>query len=189
MNSFVIMAFLCVPFLFGCSKTESKKQPVNPPAQEQAGRPAETRTPYYNGLIEEYRSILAEDPNNLAAQIALGNAYFDSGQWKHAVTIYEHALMIDPRNADVRSDLGTAYRNLGKSERALAEYRLALVHEPGHLNARYNTGIVYAYDKKDYRAAIRIWEELLRLAPNFPEAERIRSSIATIKKGIKKGDK
>ena len=182
------MAFLYVPLFFGCSKSEDKKL-VNPPAPEQAGRHSETRTPYYSGLIEEYRSILAEEPDNLAALIALGNAYFDSGQWKNAATMYEHALMIDPRNADVRSDLGTAYRHLGMSERALAEYHLALEHEPGHLNARYNTGIVYAYDKKDYRAAIRVWEELLRLAPNFPEAERIRSSIASIKKGIKKGDK
>ena len=189
MNSILIIAFLCVPLLFGCGKAKDKKSPVNPPVPEHSGRPAETRTPYYYGLIEEYRSILAEDPNNLAALIALGNAYFDSGQWKNAVTMYEHALSIDPRNADVRSDLGTAYRQLGMSERALAEYRLALEHDPGHLNARYNTGIVYAYDKKDYRAAIRVWEELLRLAPNFPEAERIRSNIASIKKGIKKGDK
>jgi tetratricopeptide (TPR) repeat protein len=189
MNSILLMACLCVPLLFGCSKAENKKAPVNPSAPEQAGRIAEPKTPYYPGLIGEYRAILADDPNNLATLIALGNAYFDSGQWKNAVTMYEHALMIDPRNADVRSDLGTAYRHLGMSERALAEYHLALEHEPGHLNARYNTGIVYAYDKKNYRAAIAIWEELLRLAPNYPEAERIRSNIESIKKESKKGDK
>ena len=30
--------------------------------------------PYYYGLIEEYRSVLAEDPHNLAANIGMANA-------------------------------------------------------------------------------------------------------------------
>jgi cytochrome c-type biogenesis protein CcmH/NrfG len=137
-------------------------------------------------LIEEYQSTLAADPNNLAALIALGDAYFDTGRWMEAGKVYGQALMLDPRNADVRSDLGTTYRELGMSDRALAEYRLALGHEPGHLNARYNMGIVYAYDKKDPRTAIHIWEELLKMAPNFPQADRIRLSMATLKQETKK---
>ncbi len=146
----------------------------------------ELQSPYYSGLIEEYRRILAEDPNSLAAITALGNAYFDNGQWKDAITIYEHALLINPGDADVRTDLGTAYRNIGMADRALAEYRIALKHDPGHLNARYNTGVVYAMNKKNYREAIRIWEDLLKIAPNYPQAEQMRSMIMTFNKAPKK---
>lgn len=162
-----------------CSKT-GKDNAAAP------GQPAEVRAPYYYGLIEEYKRILAEDPNNLAAIIALGNAYFDSGQWKEAISYYENALRIEPRNADVRTDMGTAYRNMGFPDRALQEYQKALSFEPWHQNARYNIGVVYAYDKKDYAAAIRVWEDLLRHSPNHPRAEQMRLYIIMFKKAVAK---
>jgi tetratricopeptide (TPR) repeat protein len=155
-------------------------------ATEPATEHGELQPPYYSGLIEEYRAILAEDPNNLAAITALGNAYFDNGQWAEAITMYDRALLINPIDADVRTDLGTAYRNTGMTDRALAEYRTALGHDPGHLNARYNTGVVYASNIKNYREAIRIWEDLLKIAPNYPQAEQMKSMIMTFKKALKK---
>ena len=186
MNNVLIMVLLCLPLLNGCGKTEEKNPPAEP---KQAKKIEVAQSPNFYGLIEEYRTILAEDPNNLAAIIGLGNAYYDSGQWKKAIMMYEHALLIDPRNADVHTDMGTSYRNLGMPERALAEYRTALRLEPGHLNARYHMGSIYAHEKKDYRAAIRAWEELLKLAPNYPQADDIRSGIAAFTQVLKKESK
>jgi cytochrome c-type biogenesis protein CcmH/NrfG len=54
------------------------------------------------------------------------------------------------------------------------------------LNVRYNMGIVYAGDKKNYAAAIQVWEEILRMAPNYPNADQVRSMIAALKAGKKK---
>ncbi len=177
------MTALCLLLLpVGCRKTETRKAPAVPVATEQG----ELQAPYYSGLIEEYRAILAEDPNNLAMITALGNAYFDNSQWKEAIMMYNRVLLINPKNADVRTDLGTAYRNIGMTDRALAEYHTALEHDPGHLNARYNTGIVYASNKKKYREAIRIWEDLLKISPNYPAAGQIKSMIMTCKKALKK---
>jgi tetratricopeptide (TPR) repeat protein len=181
------VAVLVLALLIGCGKHQDKKTSLASHAPEQAVKPEEAKTPYYFGLIEEYRTVLAEDPHNLAALIGSGNAYYDSGEWKKAIAMYEQALVIDPRNADVRTDMGTAYRNLGMPERALAEYRTAMQHEPGHLSARYNLGIVYASDKKDYAAAIQVWEEILKIAPNYPNADQIRSMIAALKARRTKG--
>jgi tetratricopeptide (TPR) repeat protein len=171
--------------LSGCAKTEEKKAVAIPAAVEHAQK-GDRSGPDYEGLIEEFRSALAEDPNNLATIIGLGNAYFDSGQWKQAAMMYGHALLLDPKNADVRTDRGTAYRNSGMPDRALAEYRIALQNEPGHVGARYNMGIVLAHDKKDYRAAIRIWNELLKIAPNFSHASDVRSGLAALEKQLEK---
>jgi tetratricopeptide (TPR) repeat protein len=183
MKNVIILMILVLPLLPGCRRAEEKKPFSIPAAIEHSQKLDSVQGPDYNGLIEEYRSILAEDPDNFAALVGMGNAYFDSSQWKKAITMYEHALMLFPRNADVRTDMGTAYRNLGLADRALAEYRIALEHEPGHLNARYNIGIVLAHDKKNYQAAIHIWEELLQLAPNSPYADHIRANIAALKEG------
>lgn len=190
MKNILLTVFLGLLLLSGCRNADEKKAFLAPAAKEDPKALETPQTPNYAGLIEEYRSILAEDPDNLAGIIALGNAYFDSGQWKKAITMYHHALLIDPGNADVRTDMGTAYRNLGMPDRALAEYRAALAHEPSHLNAHYNMGIVYAHNRKDYQAAIRVWEELLQIAPNYPQADAVRSGITAFKKGLaKKGTK
>lgn len=180
----LLLAVLLLPA--GCSRNDTGMKA--PAEAEGSGEAAETRAPYYHGLIREYESILAQDPKNLAAVIALGNAYYDSGQWKQAVGVYERALALDPRNTDVRSDMGTAYRNMGLPDKAIAEYRAALKYEPGHQNARYNLGVVYAYDKRDYAEAIHVWEDLLRIAPNHPQSENMRSCIVTFRKVVKKDD-
>jgi tetratricopeptide (TPR) repeat protein len=177
----LVTSFLCIALLAGCSKTEERGSSSFSSAAQQGAAPEQTQLPNYAGLIEEYRTVLADDPGNFAALVALGNTYYDSGEWKKAVMVYERALRIDPANADVRTDSGTAYRNLGRLEKALAEYQTALKYDPSHLNARYNMGIVYAYDKKDFNAAIHIWEELLKLAPDYPQAEYVRSSITAFK--------
>lgn len=188
MKSLSLVAAACLLLLCGCRKAEQKKlapvPAVLPAAVEHASR--QGQTPYYYGLIEEYQSILEEDPNNLAAIIGLGNAYFESGSWREAIKLYERALKIDARNPDVHADMGTAYRNIGMPDRALAEYREALKNDAGHSNARYNMGIVYAFDFHNYPVAIHVWEELLRLAPNHPQSQYIRTSIITFRKNLGK---
>jgi tetratricopeptide (TPR) repeat protein len=188
MKTLAVGVSVFLALLSGCRRADEKRPAAVPPAAVHAPK-SEPLTPYYYGLIEEYRTILAEDPNSFAALVALGNAYFDSGEWREAIAVYERALAINPRNADVITDMGTSYRNLGKPDRAIAEYRRALALEPGHVNAHYNLGVVYAYDVKDRARAIREWEELLRLAPNHPEADALRKNIIAFKKALKKGRK
>lgn len=177
MRTLIIAALLALPF-FGCSSpTEQRRAHLLKEQREQKDQQGELRQPYYYGLIEEYRGVLAEDPHNRAALVALANAYYDSGNWRQAIHYYERALAQDPHDPDILTDLGTSYRNSGNSDRAFQYYRKALHQNPDHLNARYNLGIVYAYDRKNYAGAIREWEHLLRIAPTFPHAAQMRESI------------
>ena len=164
----------------GCRGGENTKQAASPapaiPSSDQ------DRTPYYYGLIEEYQTVLAEDPHNLAAITALGNALFDAGQWKEAIRHYEQALLINPHNADVITDMGTCYRNLGMPDKAIAEFQRALNIEPVHQNALYNLGVVYAYDKRDYRNAMDVWDRLLHVAPKHPRADSLRAAMLTFRR-------
>lgn len=179
----LLVLFTLLLLVPACSHQEGGAPKKEAEGEEQKDS---AKAPYYHGLVKEYESLIAQDPRNLAAIIALGNAYYDSGQWKQAVAAYERALAIEPRNTDVRTDMGTALRNMGMSDRAIVEYRRALSYEPGHQNARYNLGVVYAYDKRDYPSAIKTWEDLLRIAPNHPQSENMRSCIITFRKVVKK---
>jgi tetratricopeptide (TPR) repeat protein len=165
----------------GCSKNEQK-------AAEQVNRAAAEKgqAPYYDGLIEEYLSVLAGDPHNLAALIALGNAYYDIGKWKPAIQYYEQALLINPHQADIITDMGTCFRNLGMPDRAINLYERTLAIEPTHQNALFNLGVVYGFDRKDYAKAITYWERLLHVSPKHPKAEYLQATMAQFKKAMKK---
>lgn len=178
---------ICCVALAACRNVEEKRTSSIPPAVDHVSKAEKSQTPYYYGLIEEYQTTLQQDPNNLAALIGLANAYSDSGAWREAITQYERALKLDPRNADIHTNMGTAYRNIGYPDRALAEYRAALTYEPGHLNARYSLGLLYAFNLHNYAAAIKVWEDLLRIAPGYPHAEFMRTNIESFRKSQKKG--
>lgn len=154
---------------------------------EDADNAQKNKQPYYYGLIEEYQSILAEDPHNLAAIIGLANALYDAGEWKEAIRQYGQALRLDPHNADAVTDMGTCYRNIGMPDQAIRQYEQALRIEPVHQNALFNLGVVYGYDKKDYRRAIEYWDRLLHVSPKHPKAEYLRGSIAQFKQAMAKG--
>jgi tetratricopeptide (TPR) repeat protein len=194
MPKMVILAgvILALTTMGGCRKQEKEAAGPGRLASERVNA-EKSKKPDFNGLIEEYQRILAGDPNNFAATIALGNAYFDAGQWKQAIDNYEQALLLDPNNtdviADVITDMGTCYRNLGMSGRAIAEYERALKIEPTHQNALFNLGIVYGYDRKDYATAIRYWERLLHISPKHPRADYLLATIAQFKKAMRQPTK
>jgi tetratricopeptide (TPR) repeat protein len=179
---------ITLAFAAACKKNELSSQ-----ASDRQNTPIQTATsdhglsPDYGGLIAEYRSVLAEDPDNLAANIAMANALYDSGQWRDAIPYYDRALQLNPHNADVITDKGTCYRNLGMTDEAVRDYRLALRVEPTHQNALYNLGVVYAYDRKDFAKAITYWERLLEVAPKHPQADYLHSSISGFRRALKKG--
>ncbi len=182
----VILAVVLVALTIagGCRNQEKNAAGPGHPASAQVTA-EKSRTPYYYGLIEEYQGVLAGDPHNLAAIIALGNAYFDAGQWKQAIRYYEQALLLDAANADVITDMGTCFRNLGVHDRAIAEYERALKREPMHQNALFNLGIVYGHDRKDYATAIRYWEQLLHVSPKHPRADYLQANIARFRKAMR----
>lgn len=135
--------------------------------------------------IEQLKSLLRNNPQDLQTLIALGNAYFDTNQFDQAIAVYSQALNIDPQNADVRTDLGIMYRRKGDSDRAIAEFRRAAQDNPQHVNSRYNLGVVLLHDKGDLKGAISAWEDYLKIEPSGPRADHIRLQVAKLKAMIK----
>jgi hypothetical protein len=171
-------------FLAGCSKTEGENPAAVSGAQGRTEKSEEVQTPYYYGLIEEYRMTLAQDPHNLAAVIALGNAYYDSGQWKEAITL----TTVPSGSTRERRCAATTGTATGISECLTAPFGIP---ESAGIRARspqcpvqYRRRLVH--DKKDYAAAVHIWENLLQLSPHHPQSEHMRSCIVTFRKVLKK---
>ncbi len=92
-----------------------------------------------------------------------------------------NTLKLKPDNADVRTDLGIMYRNAGEIDKAIEEFKKASQIDPKHVNSRYNLGLVLLHDKRDMKAAIKAWEDYLKVDSNSERAQRLKSQLEKMK--------
>jgi tetratricopeptide (TPR) repeat protein len=128
--------------------------------------------------LKAYKDILAADPKNVKAAVALGNKLYDAGRYGDAIPYYQQALAIDGKDVNVSTDLATALFYAGRVDEALAQLDVSLRIDPTHGQTLFNIGIVKRDGKKDKPGAVAAWERLLQVAPNYPEAARVRTLIA-----------
>jgi hypothetical protein len=133
-------------------------------------------------MMGEYRERLSKNPEDVEANIGMGNMFFDSHQWERAVEHYQRALDKTPGNPDVRVDMAIAYHQLGQNERAVEEMARVTRENPQHRNAWLNLGVVSAA-MGDNARAVRSWEQYLTLEPNSPHAAALRAQIEDLKRG------
>lgn len=130
------------------------------------------------GELQAYRNILASDPKNLRANVELGNRLYDAARYAEAIPYYQQAFALDPRNVNISTDLGTALFYAGRADEALSQLDKSLAIDPAHAQTLFNIGIIRRDGKKDAKGAVEAWERLLKVAPSYPEAERVRTLIA-----------
>ena len=131
--------------------------------------------------IAQLEDIVKKDPNNYQALVQIGNDYFDLGEAQKSVDAYQRALAIKGDDPNVITDMGVMYRQLKDFPKAVASFRKAIAANPTHPQSRMNLGVVLMHDMNDKAGAIAAWEDFLRVAPNDPNAENIRRSIAELK--------
>jgi len=131
-------------------------------------------------MVQAYKAALAKNPNDLDANIGLGNLEFDSGQWLKAIDYYSRALTIDGKNADVRVDRAIAYHATGHNDTAKKELLRVTREKPDHKNAWLNLGVVN-HELGNRAEAVRAWERYLELDPNGEHAATIRQEMETLK--------
>lgn len=167
--------------VFSAWKLERSSIPVRampPTAKEQDGA-AETRS-----RIAGLEKMLATNPQNVQALVALGNEYFDAGNHEKAVEFYQRAIRIQPSNPDVLTDMGISYRKLGKIPEAVNAFRMATEVDPQHSIALFNLGLVLRDDLKDYRGALTAWEAFLKKSGDSPHAVMVRPWVKQLQEKL-----
>lgn len=139
-------------------------QPSPPQMAQQMG-PTEP-TPVQMQMIQELETKTADNDQDMAAWIQLGNLYFDTHQFEKAITTYEKYLALDPNNADVWTDLGVMYRRSNLPEKAIEAFDRAIAADPRHETAMFNKGIVLMHDFNDMDGTVKVWEKLVEVNPN-----------------------
>ena len=117
--------------------------------------------------------LLDRDSLDVAANVALGNLLYDTGNFGAAVRYYRRGLAARPDQPDVRVDLATSLHQSGHSPEAVAELQEVIAAHPGHALARFNLAIIYESlgRLEDAAAAFRSLDEL-------PLSAELRAEVA-----------
>ncbi len=132
-------------------------------------------------LLERLR-INPYDPDLLAT---IGDQYYDHREYAKAVEYYERSLALSPGNVNVRTDMGTAIWYMGDPDGAIREYEASLKTEPNYPQTLLNMGIVKWQGKQDGKAALELWQRLLRVNPNYPDSQKVEKLIQQVQAEVK----
>jgi cytochrome c-type biogenesis protein CcmH len=135
----------------------------------------------FEALVTRLAARLKENPEDAEGWAMLGRSYAVLGRFSESAEAYAQAAARTPRDAQLLTDWADALamaqgRNLGgEPERILAR---ALAIDPLNVKALMLAGTA-AFNKKDYRGAVRHWERILGAVPSDSEvADRVRASVA-----------
>lgn len=147
-------------------QTETQTE-TQAPVQAQ-GPMGQQPNPQLAGAISALEQAVAVDPKNAEAWARLGHTYFDNNDPNNAIRAYKKHLELNPNNADVWTDMGIMYRAMGNPTEAIRCFDKAIEIDPRHRQSRYNKGVVLMHDLEDPEAAVKAWEELVKI---FPDAK------------------
>ena len=154
-----------------------------PPAQSapaQAGG-EQPRPVLDEARVQQYQTIVDNDPRNVEARVQLANTYFDGERYQDAIKWYEEVLKLDPRNVNASTDLGVSYYYLNQPDRALKQFERSLAIDPRHTKTLLNQGIVRAFGKQDLDGATASWQRVVELAPDSPEGQAARRALDSMR--------
>jgi tetratricopeptide (TPR) repeat protein len=118
-------------------------------------------------------------PGNPRALTYLGLSRIELKQHAAAEEAFRKALEADANYAQAHYGLGLALGHLGQRDKAIASLEKAVQLDPGNAYAHYHLGLALQQTAKD-RALLHL-HRFLELAPDAPEAPRVRALLSQLR--------
>jgi tetratricopeptide (TPR) repeat protein/predicted nucleic acid-binding Zn ribbon protein len=129
-----------------------------------------------HSFIEDLKSRIAQDPNDMTTVLVLANFLHDEGMIQEAISYYKKYLEKNAKDPDAIVDLGICYFELGESQTAIAEMEKAIVLNPKHQKAYYNIGII-SLREKDFKKAMEYFEKCYKVDPTDPTGVQAKAIL------------
>jgi len=123
-------------------------------------------------------------PNSPQAYLTLGAVYNQEKKFDDAEKALTHGLQINPDDAQGQTDLARTYWSEGKWQDAEPHAQKAVTLNPNLATAHILMGNI-DLRKRDNAAALKEFNEYLRIDPQGPMAEPVRQMVAKIEAAMK----
>ncbi len=120
-------------------------------------------------------------PENGTAQVLLGDALSQQGEYDKAVVAFSNAIRIGSDSSGAYNGLGIALYQQGEFEKAIAAYREAIHIDPDRAQPHYNLGLAFSKQGK-FDEAVAAYRDAIRIDPEGTEAH-YDLGLALSKKG------
>jgi spermidine synthase len=123
--------------------------------------------------------LLSGRPDDAEAYVKRGNIAATEGDFPAAMQDYLRAVAIEPRLTEARVNLAFAYARTGRLDLAIDQYEQLHRDLPQDLPILFNLATLTT-QKGDRKAAVQLWEKLVRIDPTNPEFQR---NLSLVKSG------
>ena len=128
------------------------------------------------GAITAWSRTVELDRDDHKAYYNLGNAYFKLKQFDRALSAYQRAAERDSDNSNIFYNIAQVHIERGDEEEAIRHLRQAIEHKVNDPEAYYQLGGLYHRLGKAREARLS-FERFLQLAPDHPQADRVRQLL------------
>ncbi|HSO29062.1 MAG TPA: tetratricopeptide repeat protein [Candidatus Sulfomarinibacteraceae bacterium] len=128
--------------------------------------------------VAELMGRIQTNPDDTAALLELGDAFFQAGDYGAAVTWLDKLVVLEPNNVRGRLALGAAQFNLGDVASAETNWVAVLDVDADNVEAHYDLGFLFLNeDPPDIDGVNRHWSEVVRLAPGTDIATVVQQHL------------
>ena len=137
---------------------------------------------YFEDAIPLLESGLKIAPKRADLHLALGESYFMAGKTEKAIAEFKALIELDPA-ARSYAFLGLSYRHLGRFDEAKKYFEEGLKLDRHNVSCLFNLGFIEER-QGDHAAAEAMFQRVLTLNPDFPEALLELANLRTANKKL-----
>jgi len=123
----------------------------------------------YEEAVQEYQSILKENPGLYIVHKNIGNAYYELEDYDSAIKHYELVLAKEPDSTDVLIALGNMYLEKGELEKGLSYFNQIDMEKITSPLTFYNIGTSF-FNKGEINKAVEYYNRAIGLDPDLSDA-------------------
>jgi tetratricopeptide (TPR) repeat protein len=136
--------------------------------------------------LQALRQAAARDDAPVPSLLQFAHVALDQDRVAEARQVYERVLLREPRNVEAITHIGGVLFKEGRVDEALAKVEEALRLDPQYVHALWDRVQYLHYGKRDFPAAVKAADAFLRVVPDGPDAENIRSLAAEARREASK---
>src|SRR5262247_2366884 len=145
---------LIAGWIIGSQQSTARPAPAAQQQVSNAPAPPAARAPVLDETqVTALKSVAEREPKNPQPRTQLANLYFDADRYEDAIKWYDEALEL---------------------------FNRSLKLDPKHTKTLLNVGIVKAFGKQDLQGASEAWQEVIKIAPNSPEAQAAKRALDSL---------